>query len=170
MITTHDQPATVAWCLVADSLPDIEQAVAWVTTADTGAVVTFTGTVRDHAPGYTEVTAITYEAFASEAVGRLEAIAAAARAAWPQVNRIVLWHRTGVVALGEASVQVVVSTPHRVEAFALAQFCIDVIKATVPVWKYEHAGESSGWSTAGSEALSVEVAARGWFERHEPRP
>lgn len=168
-MTAGDRPTSASWCLVSESLPEVAEAVAWATTPDTGALVTFTGTVRDYAPGYAAVTAITYEAFEAAAVDRLEAIAAAAREAWPQVNRIALWHRTGEVALGEASVQVVVSTPHRVDAFVIARFCIDVIKSTLPVWKYEHTGEESGWSMTGTEATSVEEAVQAWLDTHQER-
>jgi molybdopterin synthase catalytic subunit len=153
-----------AWCLVGPSLPELATAVAWATTPDSGAVVTFSGVVRDHAPGYDGVTAITYEAYETETLRRLAAVAQAARHTWPALNRIALWHRTGVVELGQASVQVVVSSAHRVAAFAGAQFCIDVLKACVPVWKLEHTAAGSGWATVGVDAESVPDAVDRWLQ------
>ena len=55
-------------------------------------------------------------------------------------------HRTGALALSEASVAVVVSSPHRDVAFEAARFCIDTLKETVPIWKQEHWAEGSDWA------------------------
>lgn len=163
------EPTGDMWCLVRDSLPSVSNAMSWATLTTTGAVVVFSGTVRDHAPGYEAVTAITYEAYESEALKRLAAIATRAREVWIEIDRIALWHRIGRVALGEASVHVVVSAPHRGQAFCAAEFCIDVLKASVPVWKLEHAANGTGWAETGVEAASVEDAARRWLSEHEGR-
>ena len=61
------------------------------------------------------------------------------------MDRIALLHRTGDLELSEASVAVVVSSPHRAEAFEAARFCIDTLKETVPIWKREHWEGGSDW-------------------------
>jgi molybdopterin synthase catalytic subunit len=102
---------------------------ARVTDARAGAVVTFQGVTR-------EVPALEYEAYAEMAQAKIEQIAAAA------ANRhglcaVAVEHRFGTVALSEPSVVIAVSAPHRAEAFAGAREIIDVLKATVPIWKRE---------------------------------
>lgn len=165
-MTVEDRSAQ-AWCLVGADVPDLEEAVRWATTPGSGGIVTFTGAVRDHAPGYDGVTAVTYEAYESAALRRLVAVASAAQRTWPQLERVALWHRTGLVRLGEASVHVVCSAAHRAEAFRGAQFGIDVLKACVPVWKLEHAASGSGWTTEGIDASSVDEAVADWLRTHE---
>ena len=115
--------------------------------AAAGAVVTFLGVVRDHAEGRAGVTGLTYEAYDEEALRIMRAIASAARTRWPEVARVALLHRTGELDLSDASVAVVVSSPHRADAFEAARFCIDTLKETVPIWKQEHwAGGTTGRS------------------------
>ena len=63
-----------------------------------------------------------------------------------EIGRLVLLHRVGRLVVGEVSVVVVASTPHRGEAFAAAQFCIDTLKHTVPIWKHETWEGGSDWS------------------------
>ncbi len=62
------------------------------------------------------------------------------------LERIALLHRTGELGLSEASVAVVVSSPHRAEAFEAARFCIDTLKESVPIWKQEHWAGGSDWA------------------------
>jgi molybdopterin synthase catalytic subunit len=83
------------------------------------------------------VTSLTYEAYEEHVIERFERIAAELRRRWPSVGRVVLWHRTGELALTESSVIVAVSSPHRAEAFEAARFGIDTLKATAPIWKKE---------------------------------
>jgi molybdopterin synthase catalytic subunit len=94
-----------------------------------GAVVTFSGTTRD-------VTHLDYEAYAEMAEAELERIVRAV-AAEHDVCAAAAEHRTGRVALGEASVIVAASSPHRPAAFLAARALIDQIKAQLPVWKRE---------------------------------
>jgi molybdopterin synthase catalytic subunit len=112
-----------------------------------GAVVTFVGTVRDHADGREGVSALDYEAYEGPATERLSGLAAEARERWGGVGRIALLHRVGRLELEEAAVVVVVSAPHRDEAFEAAKWCIDTLKATVPIWKKEEWAGGSGWGT-----------------------
>jgi molybdopterin synthase catalytic subunit len=138
--------------LGADPLP-VAEAQSWAVRPDCGAVVVFCGTARDHAEGRSGVTALEYEAYESQVVPRLEAISAEVRARWPGVGRIALLHRTGTLDIGETSVVVVVSAPHRGEAFDAARFAIDTLKATVPIWKRETWAGGAGWGT-GSVPVS----------------
>jgi len=78
-------------------------------------------------------------------VPRLDEIAAAARQRWPELGRIALLHRMGVVPITESAVVVAVSSPHRADAFEAARYCIDTLKETVPIWKREDWSEGSSW-------------------------
>jgi molybdopterin synthase catalytic subunit len=145
-------PSGVDWVgLSADPLP-VEAALAWVQTADCGAQVLFTGTVRDAAEGRTGVEWLEYEAYEEQAVPRLASVAAEVRARWPEAGRIALLHRTGRLQLGEVAVVVVVAAPHRGAAFAAARFAIDAVKASVPIWKKESWEGGEAWGT-GAEAV-----------------
>jgi molybdopterin synthase catalytic subunit len=91
-----------------------------------------------------------YEAYAEHVERLLAEVAAAAGTRWPGLGRVALLHRSGSLSVGETSVLVVVSAPHRAEAFEAARFCIDTIKETVPIWKREHWSEGADWSTCSS--------------------
>jgi molybdopterin synthase catalytic subunit len=138
-----------------------ERALAWVERPSCGAVVSFVGTVRDHAEGRTGVKAIDYEAYTLQVIPRFEAIAAAARERWAEIGRIVVWHRVGHVQLGEASVVVAVSTPHRAQAFDACRYVIDTLKVTTPIWKRETWEGGTDWSLATRPVESLpEVTGR----------
>lgn len=150
-------PAGDTWCaLTYDELP-IGSLYAWSVRPDCGAVVLFSGTVRDHAEHRTGVHLLEYEAYEAHVVPRLEAIAGAIRAKWPTVGRIGLLHRVGALPVEESSVVVVVSTPHRPEAFAAAQYGIDTLKATVPIWKREHWSGGSDWGLCATEITEADA-------------
>jgi molybdopterin synthase catalytic subunit len=109
-------------------------------------VACFVGTVRDHAEGHSGVESIDYEAYTDQVLVRFEAIATAARERWADLGAVVLWHRLGRIALGEASVVVVVSSPHRAEAFEACRYLIDTLKQTSPIWKHETWEGGTDWS------------------------
>lgn len=140
--------------VTADALP-LHAAAAFVARAGCGASVVFTGAVRDHSEGRPGVQSLEYEAYDEEVTPRLAAIARAARARWPTVGALVLIHRTGVLSVGEASVVVAASAPHREEAFASARFCIDTLKATAPIWKRESWEGGSGWAACAQPVAEV---------------
>lgn len=133
------------WVGLTDEPLPLEAALAWATRPDCGAVVLFSGTVRDHAEGRPGVSVLEYEAYAEQVEPRLAAIASEARARWPVLGRVALLHRVGRLELTESSVVVVVSALHRAEAFAGARFGIDTLKATVPIWKRETWEGGSDW-------------------------
>jgi molybdopterin synthase catalytic subunit len=151
-------PTQDDWVAVtAEELPQAG-ASAWAVRPHCGAVVTFAGTSRDHsasagAEPRTAVSVLEYEAYDEHVIGRLAAVGAELRRRWPDVGRVALLHRVGEVPVGQASVLVVVSAPHRDEAFAAARFGIDAVKATVPIWKREVWAGGSAW---GLDAHPVE--------------
>jgi molybdopterin synthase catalytic subunit len=113
----------------------------------TGAIVTFVGTVRDHGRGQT-VTHLEYEAYAPAAERMLAQIGREIDERWgPQ--RVAIAHRTGDLAVGEASVVICVASAHRDAAFAACRYAIERIKEIVPIWKKEHYGNGAAW--IGSE-------------------
>ncbi len=134
------------WIAMTSHALPTELATTWASEPGCGAIVSFSGTVRDHSPGRADVTALEYEAYPEQAVPRLVAVAAGARRQWPMIGRLVLLHRLGRLTVGQVSVVVVVSTPHRAEAFAAAEYCIDTLKRTVPIWKRETWGDGTDWS------------------------
>ena len=141
--------------VTADPLP--APAVAqFVERPDCGASVIFTGSVRNHSEGRPGVRSLEYESYDEEVTPRLASIAAEARTRWPSVGRLALLHRTGLLAVGEASVVVAASAPHRDEAFEAARFCIDTLKATAPIWKREAWEGGEDWSTCAHPVTEVD--------------
>jgi molybdopterin synthase catalytic subunit len=144
--------------LTEEELP-IGALYEWCVRPDCGAVVLFSGTVRDHADGRTGVQHLEYEAYDEMVVPKLREIAAETRSRWPRTGRMALVHRVGRLELGESSVVVAVSSPHRPEAFQAARFAIDALKVSVPVWKREVWAGGSDWGTNAADLVDVaEVA------------
>jgi len=148
-------PSSDDWLALTDTPLDVQLATDWVGVPGCGAVVVFSGLVRNHAEGTTGVTHIDYEAYAEQVLPRLRDLADEARRRWPEIGRIVLWHREGRVRLTESSVVVAVSTPHRGAAFEACQFGIDTLKATVPIWKKEFWDGGSEWARASQHIVDV---------------
>ena len=101
-----------------------------------GAAILFIGTVRDHADDR-PVTGITYEAYEEMAAPVLGEIAAEA-AEILQTDRLAVVHRIGELAVGEHSVAIAASSPHRAQAYEASRYVIEEIKKRLPVWKKEH--------------------------------
>jgi molybdopterin synthase catalytic subunit len=102
-----------------------------------GAIVLFLGTARDHSEGKPGITELEYEAYPELVEAKLAEVVEQAVGRW-HLEAVVVEHRVGIVALGEASVAVAVSAAHREEAFAAGRYLIDELKSTVPIWKKEH--------------------------------
>lgn len=116
-----------------------------------GAVVLFLGTVREMTAGRQTV-ALDYEAFPEMARAKFAELVAEAREKWPVVNAGII-HRLGRLELGDVSVAVAVSTPHRQQAFEAGQYLIDRLKEVVPIWKKENwADGSTEWVHPGVDA------------------
>jgi len=134
----------------------IAAAYDWVVLPNCGAVVLFSGTVRDHARDQDgvlrdHVETLTYEAYEEQVVPRFEAIDVELRQRWPETGRVVLLHRVGTLGLGESSVVAVVSAPHRAEAFEAARFAIDALKLSAPIWKHEVWEDGADWGIASGQ-------------------
>jgi molybdopterin synthase catalytic subunit len=113
----------------------VDDALAFVADPGAGGTCVFVGTVRDRSDAG-DVTGLHYEAWDDLAVERLREIAAEMRDRWP-VGRVAILHRTGDLAVGEASVVVACSSPHRAEAFEACRHGIERLKEDVPIWKKE---------------------------------
>ncbi len=144
------------WLGLTESVLPVGVAADWAVLPNCGAVVLFSGTSRDHAPGRVGVERLEYEAYEEQVVPRLQAIADEMRQRWPDLGRIALLHRQGVVPVGESSVVVVASSPHRPPAFEAARFGIDTLKATMPIWKRETWSGGESWGLESQHIAEVE--------------
>jgi molybdopterin synthase catalytic subunit len=108
-----------------------------------GAACLFVGVVRNQNQGR-GVERLEYEAYEEMALPLMEEIAAETRRRFP-VTGVRLVHRLGRLEVGEASVAIATSSPHRHEAFAACRFAIDTVKAKVPIWKKEHYTDGTAW-------------------------
>jgi molybdopterin synthase catalytic subunit len=108
---------------------------------DCGAVVTFLGTVRDLTDGRVTL-ALDYEAYPTMAEKKMAEIERDTRQRWP-IGEMAMVHRLGHLDVGEVSVAVSVSCPHRSHAFEACRFAIDRLKDLVPIWKKENWADGS---------------------------
>jgi len=151
----HGPVDSDTWVALTDAPLPAGEVHDWAIRPDCGAVVLFTGTVRDHAEGRQGVTLLEYEAYVEQAEPRMREIADEARQRWRGLGRIGLVHRVGPLALTELAVVVAVSAPHRGEAFEAAKWCIDTLKATVPIWKKERWRDGEDWGLAATDLREV---------------
>ena len=134
--------------LTTDPL-DARRLEAAVAHAGAGAICTFTGIVRDNSRGRS-VTELDYEAYTEMATAEMRKIGDEIGERWPEA-RVAMAHRTGKLQIGDASVVVSVSCPHRAEAIAACKWGIDRLKDSVPIWKKEYAADGTYW-IEGDEA------------------
>ena len=151
-------PERSDWLALTTAEIPVAEVYQWCLRPSCGAVVLFSGTVRDHAGHRTGVTKIDYEAYESQVEPRLADIAEQMRKRWSELGAIAMIHRVGSLAVCESSVVVAVSAPHRQEAFEAARYGIDVLKTAVPVWKREFHDAGSDWGLAATEIVSVSTA------------
>lgn len=144
--------------ITADEL-SVSDLYDWAVRPECGAVVVFSGTIRDHSVEGSEVRSgvqfLEYEAYEPEALARMHSIAAQARITWPDLGRIAIVHRIGRMDLAESSVLVVISAPHRPEAFEAARYAIDALKGSVPIWKRETWNGGSDWGLGAAHISNV---------------
>lgn len=115
-----------------------------VQSTQAGAVVLFLGTTREFT-GDRRTQSLDYECYPEMALKKLDELEAEARRRWPLCECVIV-HRLGHLELGEASVAVAVSSPHRHDAFQAGQWLIDTLKQVVPIWKMENwADGTSQW-------------------------
>lgn len=144
------------WIALSGTPLPLEVAAAWVVRPDCGAVVTFSGTARDHSEGRPGVSVLEYEAYDGPATERMAALAAEARRRWPELGRVALLHRIGRLEVGDAAVVVAASAPHRAAAFEAARFLIDGLKQTVPIWKREVWDGGESWGLEAQHLVAVD--------------
>ena len=127
---------------------DTRQVLESVSSNDAGAVVLFLGTTREFTHGR-RTTSLDYECYPEMAEKKLAELEAEARRRWPLTGCMVV-HRLGHLELGEASIAIAVSSPHRQVAFEAGKWLIDTIKEVVPIWKRENwADGTSEWVHPG---------------------
>lgn len=125
------------------------------TVAGAGAIVTFTGLVRDDGGALTAMEIEHYPGMTSRAIA---AIMAEAEARWSLIGALVI-HRHGRLAGGEAIMMVATAALHRAEAFAAAEFLMDYLKSRAPFWKKEIRADSAAWVEAKADD---EAALKRW--------
>lgn len=135
--------------LLPGALP-LEALCAWPALPATGALVSFTGLTRTPGLGGRAVARLDFEAYEPMARRVLLRLCREAQArAGGALARVLVAHRLGAVPLGEASLLVCVSSPHRAEALAAVPWLVDMVKAHAPVWKKELYVDGSGeWVNA----------------------
>lgn len=111
---------------------------------EAGAITLFYGDVRNHSEGRS-VDRLEYEAHESMALKKMREVAAETKQRFPDICEVGVWHRIGTLEIGETSLLVAVSSPHRKDAFDACHWCVDRIKEVVPVWKKEHWSDGSAW-------------------------
>jgi MoaE-MoaD fusion protein len=134
--------------LLSDEPLSLDRVVAEVRSDEAGAIATFTGTTRVRSRGRT-VTHLDYEAYEGMAEQVMEEIADALRARY-ELTEIAIHHRIGRVTIGETSVVIAVSAPHRQDALAACKDAIDELKERVPLWKKEVYEGGEEWIGRGS--------------------
>jgi molybdopterin synthase catalytic subunit len=127
---------------------DPADALRFVARPGAGGTVLFAGTVRDHS-AHGAVSGLDYEAWEALAEVRLRSIGEEMLARWPLCGAALV-HRTGYLEVGEVSVLVCCSSPHRADAFEAARYAIERIKKDVPIWKKERLGTGEAHWVMGS--------------------
>jgi molybdopterin synthase catalytic subunit len=126
----------------------LEAVAAEVADERAGGIATFTGTVRGQSRGR-DVTRLEYEAYAEMAEEVMAGLARELEGRY-ELCAVAIHHRVGVLGIGEASVVVAVSAPHRQDALAACKDAIDTLKETVPLWKKEVYEGGEEWIGRGS--------------------
>jgi molybdopterin synthase catalytic subunit len=133
---------------ITDRSLSLEPLVSAVTRSSSGAVASFLGVVREQTRGR-QVLYLEYEAYREMAIPKMREIADEIRRKW-KVDEIAMVHRIGHLEIGEASVAIAVSAPHRHQALAACAYAIDRLKETVPIWKKEVWTDGEEWVGPGT--------------------
>lgn len=115
-----------------------------VRTGGDGAIVTFDGCVRNQSHGRRTLY-LEYEAYESMALSKMGEIAAEVHTRF-EIDRVAIAHRLGRLEIGESSVFIAISAPHRAAAFEACRFAIDTLKRSVPIWKREYFEDGAVWA------------------------
>jgi MoaE-MoaD fusion protein len=130
--------------LLVRNVIDADALINHVRTGDDGAIVTFDGCVRNQSHGRRTLY-LDYEAYESMALAKMREIAAEVHAKFP-IDRVAVAHRLGRLEIGETSVFIAVSAPHRAAAFDACRYAIDTLKRSVPIWKKEYFEDGAVWA------------------------
>lgn len=125
---------------------NIQSAIDWVMSPESGGIDVFIGTVRNATKGK-PVIRLEFEAYEPMALAEMEKIVKQAFNKWP-VQKVLIHHRTGVLNVGEVPVVIAVSAAHRAAAFDACRYIIDTLKETVPIWKKEIFEDGEVWVAA----------------------
>ena len=123
-----------------------------------GAVVTFDGCVRNHSHGRATLY-LEYESYESMALEKMKEIAASLHTLFA-IDSVAIAHRLGRLEIGETSVFIAVSSPHRRAAFDACRFAIDTLKKTVPIWKKEYFKDGAVWAEGEIPPLASPQASK----------
>ena len=132
--------------IISSNALNIPSCIDWVMSPESGGIDVFIGTVRNKTKDKT-VVRLEFEAYEKMAMAEMEKIAAYAGSKWP-IQKLLIHHRTGVLAIGEIPVIIAVSAAHRDAAFEACRYVIDTLKQTVPVWKKEIFEDGEVWVSA----------------------
>lgn len=136
---------------------DTTKALEFVQSTDAGAAILFLGTTREFTKGRRTLS-LDYECYLEMAEKKLTELEGEAHKRWPLVKSFIV-HRLGHLELGEASIAIAVSSPHRQAAFEAGKWLIDTIKEVVPIWKKENwADGTSEWVHPGVEPSATKQA------------
>lgn len=123
---------------------DLAALVRYVRAGEDGAIVTFDGFVRNESHGRRTVY-LDYEAYEPMALSKMREIGQLVHEKF-SIHRLAIVHRLGRLEIGETSVFIAVSAPHRAAAFDACRFAIDTLKRTVPIWKKEYFEDGAVWA------------------------
>jgi molybdopterin synthase catalytic subunit len=143
--------------LVHESI-DANALVEHVRTGGDGAIVTFDGCVRNQSRGRRTLY-LEYEAYEPMALAKMGEIAAEVRTKF-QIDRVAIAHRLGRLEIGETSVFIAVSAPHRAAAFEACRFAIDTLKRSVPIWKKEYFEDGAVWADGELPSIPQDTQTR----------
>ena len=116
-----------------------------VTRPESGAIVTFTGVVRNNSEGK-DVSSLTYETYREMAVSKIKQVASEAREKFPEIQDVAIVQRVGHLEIGDVAVAIAVSSGHRYDGcFEACRFAIERLKEIVPVWKKEIGPDGESW-------------------------
>lgn len=132
--------------LISSETLNIQAAIDWTLSPESGGTDVFIGTVRNATKGR-PVVRLEFEAYEPMAIAEIEKILKQAAEKWP-VQRVLVHHRTGVLQVGEIPVIIAVAAAHRAAAFDACRYIIDTLKQTVPIWKKEVFEDGEVWVAA----------------------
>ena len=155
-------PANDLLLLVRDPI-DPDALIRHVRAGSDGAVVTFDGCVRNQSHGRATLY-LDYEAYESMALEKIREIATEVHTKFA-IDRVAIAHRLGRLEIGETSVFISVSAPHRAPAFDACRFAIDTLKRTVPIWKKEYFADGAIWADGEIPPVPSTAATR----EHTPK-